>query len=239
MKEMGNFEGPGGCKGPEECRAYCESRPDECRGFSGPDHPVGQERAFEMRGFEIPPGLMEECKQNPEACREKFQQQGFPGEPGMGGPDAEKIKNMSEEERQKFMQEDRRRMDFRGPPQGEGRPYQPEGMMPPEAFRRPPEGQGMPPMPPDGQQHPEFQQQYQQEYQRQSQQFMPPPGEFHPPEGEGFVPPPDGGGMMQPPPDGGTFEQPPPPPPSDAPQAAGARFVASVLYIVASLFNLQ
>ena len=24
--------GPGGCKGPEECQAYCESRPDECKG---------------------------------------------------------------------------------------------------------------------------------------------------------------------------------------------------------------
>ncbi len=25
--------GPGGCKGPEECKSYCESNPDECKNF--------------------------------------------------------------------------------------------------------------------------------------------------------------------------------------------------------------
>lgn len=182
----------------------------------------------------------------------------------MGGPDAEKIKNMSEEERQKFMQENRQPMDFRGPPPGEGKQYQPEGMMPPESFRHSPEGQ-----PAEFQQQyqqqyqeqykQEYQRQYEQQYQQQSQQFMPPPGEFrppeggmlppgeyHPPEGGGFVPPPDGGGMMpppdggmmQPPPDGGTSQQPPPPPPSDAPHAsAAARFVASVFYLLAGFFQ--
>ncbi|OGG76686.1 hypothetical protein A3B35_00385 [Candidatus Kaiserbacteria bacterium RIFCSPLOWO2_01_FULL_54_24] len=253
------MSGPGGCKTPDECRAYCESHQEECGGFrpgEGPDRPVGQERAMQQRGFEVPPGLMEECKENPEACREKFQQQGFPTGP-MGAPDPAQFENMSEEERQKFMQEDRRMMDFRGAPPGEGKPYRPEGMMPPEAFRRPPEGQGM---------GPEFQQQYRDQYQREfdrqyqaefeqrSQpartdvqsggQFMPPPGEYRPPQEGSFAPPPGSGGMMpplnggmmQPPPDGGTFQ---PPPPSDAPQAnATSRFVASVLYIFASLFQL-
>ena len=230
---------------------------------------------MQQRGFEVPPGLMEECKENPEACREKFQHQGFPGGP-VGAPDPARFQNMSEEERQKFMEEDRRMMDFRGQPPGlpaqAGEFRRPEGMMPTEAFRRPPEGQGR---------GPEFQQQYQQqfeqqyqqeykgEYERQyqaefeqrSQQFMPPPGlpaqagEFRPPEGmmppEGYRPPqdgsfapPPGSGDMMPSPDGGTFQPPPesappPPPPSDAPQASSAsRFVASVLYIVASLFQL-
>jgi len=35
--------GPGGCKGPEECKSYCESHPDECQNFqSGQIPPQGQ-----------------------------------------------------------------------------------------------------------------------------------------------------------------------------------------------------
>ena len=131
------MSGPGGCKSPEECRAYCDSHPEECGDFrpgQGPDRPVGQERAIERRGFEVPPGLMEECKENPEACRARFENAGLPG------GDPKTFMNMSEEERQKFMQEgERGRMnEFKGRPNT--KPYQPEGMMPPEAFRRPPQG---------------------------------------------------------------------------------------------------
>lgn len=265
MKEMGNMTGPGGCKG-EECRNFCEdpAHREECMAFAnergmgdgrgpggpegqGPDHAIGQERAFERRGFEVPPGLMEECKENPEACRERFQQQGFPG------GDSENSMNMSEEERQQFMQQGGRGMDFR-PPQGEGKPYQPEGMMPPEAFRHPPDGEmgGEFQQQYQDQYKAEYDRQYQEQFQQQSRQFMPPPGEFRPPEGSGgfpppgefhpqeggsFQPPPDGG-MMQPPPDGGMMSPPPDgggsaPPPSDAPHASGAaKFVASVFYLL-------
>jgi hypothetical protein len=31
--------GPGGCKSPEECQAYCESHPEECKNFTAPQHP--------------------------------------------------------------------------------------------------------------------------------------------------------------------------------------------------------
>lgn len=31
----GKFTGPGGCTGPEECKAYCETHPEECRNFGG------------------------------------------------------------------------------------------------------------------------------------------------------------------------------------------------------------
>ncbi|MEK7479668.1 MAG: hypothetical protein AAB665_00100 [Patescibacteria group bacterium] len=239
------MSGPGGCKSPEECRAYCDSHPEECGDFrpgQGPDRPVGQERAIERRGFEVPPGLMEECKENPEACRARFENAGLPG------GDPKTFMNMSEEERQKFMQEgERGRMnEFKGRPNT--KPYQPEGMMPPEAFRRPPQGGEMR----GGFQQQEFEQQYQQQYtdeyrrqyrqefQQQSQpartdvqsggQFMP-QGEFRPAEG-GF-PPPDG--AMMPPPDGATFQ---PPPDGRAPQSTAAtRFVASVLYILTNLFQ--
>lgn len=78
----GQFSGPGGCSSEEECRAFCEANPDKCRAFGqgpgeqGPDHAVGQERAIERRGFEMPPGFAEKCKENPEECRKRFEEQG-------------------------------------------------------------------------------------------------------------------------------------------------------------------
>lgn len=33
MPDNANFTGPGGCKGPEECKAYCENHMDECKNF--------------------------------------------------------------------------------------------------------------------------------------------------------------------------------------------------------------
>ncbi|HEY4497063.1 MAG TPA: hypothetical protein VI432_02860, partial [Candidatus Paceibacterota bacterium] len=38
----GDFSGPGGCKTEAECRAYCESNPQACMGFGGPNSSGGQ-----------------------------------------------------------------------------------------------------------------------------------------------------------------------------------------------------
>src|SRR3989344_235415 len=130
--------------------------------------------------------------------------------------------------------------DFQGqPPQGQ--------MHPPGGEYRPPEEQssGMyeqqyqqqSQQQYDEQYNQQYQQQYDQQYQQQYQQStqqQPPSGDYHPPEGQ----------MSQPPPESQMMEPPPPSPTptsSDEPPHANAasRFVASVLYIVASLFNLQ
>lgn len=54
--------GPGGCKTPEECQAYCQSHPEECKGpimgptgFQAPQPPTG-EFMKPPEGFQPPPG---------------------------------------------------------------------------------------------------------------------------------------------------------------------------------------
>jgi len=212
--------GPGGCTSREECDAFCRSNPEECHPEEGEGGDgVGQERAMERRGFDVPPGLLKDCMENPETCLERAG--------GMQRPDPEMFKNMSEEERQRFMQEGR------GPREGDF-----PGMTAPQQY--PPEGRQMPPGP--GQ----FQEQYQQEFNRESQgeyqeqyqqqppdgaqpppdAFQSPPSDYRPPEGS--APPPEGE-MMQPP---------PPPPSGDAPQSnASASFVAAVYSILAQLLG--
>ena len=59
--------GPGGCKGPEECQAYCQSHPDECKG-PGDNNQQPQENRERMmppqsEGMGVPPG--EEMMQPP------------------------------------------------------------------------------------------------------------------------------------------------------------------------------
>ena len=35
------MQGPGGCKSPEECKAYCETHLEECKNFQVPNMPAG------------------------------------------------------------------------------------------------------------------------------------------------------------------------------------------------------
>ena len=74
--------GPGGCKGPEECKTYCESHPDECKNFgsggagqfapgTGPSGPEGQP------GGQFPPTGPAGC-QTPEECQQQIQNQMMP-----------------------------------------------------------------------------------------------------------------------------------------------------------------
>lgn len=50
--------GPGGCTGPEECRVYCQTNPQECGSFAPPTYPTAQptiEGQFIPEGFPKPP----------------------------------------------------------------------------------------------------------------------------------------------------------------------------------------
>lgn len=192
MKEMHNMTGPGGCKG-EECRLFCEdpANREGCQSFAGehdflnrgPDHPVGQDRAMEQRGFEIPPGR-EECKKDPQACQQRFQQ-----ENGPRGMDADKFMNMSEEERARFMQAERAQNmhDFQGRP--ESKPYQPEGLLPMEAFRSDKDHNGMKPQEPGLDATPEELRVYQKNIQN-SKEFQTNPEKYNPmPPGRDGTPP--------------------------------------------------
>ncbi|MDP3726255.1 MAG: LamG domain-containing protein [bacterium] len=63
--DQGGFSGPGGCKNTQECTAYCQEHPDECRGFGPP--PGGGDGGFPSGpgggGFSGPGGCTnaEEC----------------------------------------------------------------------------------------------------------------------------------------------------------------------------------
>lgn len=87
--------GPGGCKTPEECKAYCESNPEECQNQKFQPGPGATTPGGQMMPEQAGPGGCkgpEECKayceSNPEQCK-NFQPgqpgQGQPGQPGQGG----------------------------------------------------------------------------------------------------------------------------------------------------------
>lgn len=42
MPSGGDFSGPGGCKGPDECMAYCKDHSDECQSFGPPEGASGE-----------------------------------------------------------------------------------------------------------------------------------------------------------------------------------------------------
>lgn len=99
---QGEFRGgPGGCKTPEECRAYCESHSDECRNFGGQPGPEGANIRGGIAPFQNtqPPfddrravcKTPEECKEfcakapNPEECAKGISA-GWSGQPGNNMP---------------------------------------------------------------------------------------------------------------------------------------------------------
>lgn len=202
MAEMGISGGPGGCKGEEECRAFCED-PDngeECLNFAvkiGEMSPEEAEQAHQgmeamMRGGPGGCKSEEECKSycddpaNAEECLN------FAIESGMMSPEeADTMKEMmgGEDEGEEKM--------FRGemPPKG----MMPGGMSPEDLRKMIPEGmtpedlQEMTPeelqeMMPEGMTEPPsqeqiegmIQQQIQQQTKQQMQQMMPPANEIPP-----------------------------------------------------------
>ncbi|MBI1961636.1 MAG: hypothetical protein HYS45_02955 [Parcubacteria group bacterium] len=110
--------GPGGCRSPEECQAYCQSNPEACAGF-GP--PGGSPRGTPPGG--VPPCEGEGCGQPPAGDAGSQYQQYHEQQQFGPGPEA-----------------------YGTPPEGMRDTLPPEGMMPPggESFG-PPEGQSFGP----------------------------------------------------------------------------------------------
>ncbi|RJQ34398.1 hypothetical protein C4556_02665 [Candidatus Parcubacteria bacterium] len=141
--EFREFSGPGGCTGPEECRRYCTEHPDECQGFGPPEgdgRDFGQERAIEMREFEIPPGLP--CT-TPEECHRLFQENPEQFGSMMQGPQGELPEGM-----QSGSFEDRQQMELQYREQYQGAEGEFQQFQPPP----PPDGTFVPP--PDGTYYP-------------------------------------------------------------------------------------
>jgi hypothetical protein len=76
-QQMPQQAGPGGCKGPEECKAYCESHQEECKNFQPQQNQPGQQQG------QMQPGQQcegENCQRSPNQL-----QPGQPGQPGGAG----------------------------------------------------------------------------------------------------------------------------------------------------------
>jgi hypothetical protein len=142
-QQMPQQAGPGGCKGPEECKTYCESHQEECRNFQQGSgnvnleiQQVPQQTGMGMGGFQAGPGgckSREECQKycslNPDECKNFGGGQLAPGtQTNQVPPEMEKEIRAQIEEAMK------------------------NGQMPPQGFI-PPQGQspfGGQPMPPVG-----------------------------------------------------------------------------------------
>ncbi|HEY4522271.1 MAG TPA: hypothetical protein VJH91_01385 [Candidatus Paceibacterota bacterium] len=143
------FAGPGRCRGPEECTRYCNEHPEECRGFGPPPaegRDFGQDRAMDMRGFEVPSGM--QCK-TPEECRALYEErarefrhedapQGGPFPPKREFPDDYGREFNAEYERQ-YQQQYQQLYEGMGGESQEFRP--PEGYQPPpgDGYQQPPQ----------------------------------------------------------------------------------------------------
>jgi len=74
---QGSFKGgPGGCKSPEECQAYCQTNPDACKGFTAPTQQQGGQgdgqgsfKGDSPGGCKSPEECTAYCKDHPEACQ--------------------------------------------------------------------------------------------------------------------------------------------------------------------------
>ncbi|MFA4890299.1 MAG: hypothetical protein WC587_01545 [Candidatus Paceibacterota bacterium] len=168
----GGMSGPGGCKGPQECQAYCsdQSHMEECMSFATQNGMMNRGDA-NMRMQQVQDA--QSMIQMGEQSRQRFMmppQGGLPdGKAGEMGPPPEGFRG------------------FMSPPPGSMQPPPQGGMLPPEGYQMPPQGI-MPPttgggfVPPGG--------------------FIPPPyGSMQPPPGmmqpANMMPP---EGMIQPPP---------------------------------------
>ena len=190
--------------------------------------------------------LEDVCRTNPENCQ-RLQQNGNinPGE----------FVNMSEEEREKRMNEIRTQSGDMQRPMQESKPYRPEGLLPMEAFKRDP-SQGTAPMPPRP--GPNATQEQLRIYQMNMENYnqfqnMPagdmrqpgtyPMGPENYPQGApsgmpGYYPPPGDmpqGGTYSPPP--GSGDAPPPPPPAPQSSLTFGSYLASVFVAFSALLE--
>jgi len=67
--------GPGGCQTPEECNAYCQNNPEQCKGFQPPANQM--------------PCQGEQCQQQPPPCEGENCQQGPPPPEGQMPPEGQ------------------------------------------------------------------------------------------------------------------------------------------------------
>lgn len=210
----GAMAGPGGCKGPQECQAYCsdQSHMEECMNFASQNGMINKNEAnMKMQQFQDAQKMMQMGEQD----RQRFMMPPPNGEmgppPGQGGMFPPPFDGMMPFRQSAEPQEGERAM----PP--EGVPFEQGGFMPPSGTMPPPgEGGGfMPPegfIPPEGMMQPptnmipppEMMQQYQ-----QYQQY------------QGTMPSPSSGEMAPPPP---PSESMPPPPAESLPGAVGILF---------------
>ena len=136
----GQFQGPGGCTSPEECRAYCESNPEACRNFL-PPNTQGQQIPQDQPLTQIP--------QNPDPIPYNNQNppDGFQPPPG--------VSCSSQEECQRIMQEQiQNQFTQQIPPPGTY-PEMPQNTYPTDQYGTPPPdgqyqypAQPMEPLPP-------------------------------------------------------------------------------------------
>lgn len=218
MPGGGSMSGPGGCKTPEECGAYCKEHEEECKNFGPGQNQGGQVNPFgPMPQGQMQPGGPDftgraSCN-SPEECQklEQEMRKQFSNMPGLEecAKDPSKCIPPAEGFMEKY-----RNLAPGGRPPAEGQmpqgfPAQPGQPMP--GGTQPPMQPGifLQPMPPSGSPEINFQApQGQIPIMPQSQPVgqEPPPGSF--------VPPPPSG------------ENPPPPPSSSAP----IRFLVGLVY---------
>ena len=98
--------GPGGCKNPEECKAYCESNPDKCQKFQpglGEINPAGRMMPQQAGpgGCKGPEECKVYCESNPDECKnfsDSNRQENLRGPAGVEGEFKEQFKEQFEKE---------------------------------------------------------------------------------------------------------------------------------------------
>ncbi len=174
--------GPGNCKSPDECKAYCESHQEECKNFTppsmmgstqmGPGGPMMGQPGEPVNQVNGPGGCKspEECKNycqsNPNECQNfappaGTSQQGIQAMPPCQGENCQQMPfnpMMAPSQIQQQMMQQYgplpEGMQMMGPPSS-GYPPPPGMQMPPEGMMNPPPLQeGQTPPPPDSQMPP-------------------------------------------------------------------------------------
>jgi len=233
IKKTGG-KGPGGCRGREECDAYCETNPEACFSFAqehGLVRPEDQARMQEgvqkiRQGLDQAPPEVAECvRSSVPDLDSALSGQGF-----IGRDVGEKMRTCFES----FAQNQQQQFGQMGPPQRFG----PEGNFGPQGFEEGFEGEqhgpppgftpgmmpgGEPGMPPgeqygpppgmmgeqgEGAPPPDFENQYQQQYQQQYEQQYQQQYEQQYQQYQPYQQP--SYGDQPPPPPSGSFSQPPP-----------------------------
>lgn len=217
-KEMMDQGGPGGCREPQECEAYCREHGEECmkwgqeRGFAPPTKGMCGwcgDNCTTMQPEMICPTVMPPrgsicIEENGSCAAKQVGEEGVLPPPGFEGP---------------MPPEGMKPPEGIGPPPGFEGMKPPEGMGPPPGYEGgiPPEGTIMPPsgMPPEGYQKPP------EGYAPPPEGYTPPPTEYAPPPTE-YIPPPT---------------ETAPPPATEQPTSFIDSFLGIILYPIILLFQ--